>query len=88
MTTQKVADPTAQKVSDLTVSELLELIREVVMECLAEMYEDFHPDLEFTPEFAAELLQAAKEAREAGQLTIPDDQIAELEKVVKEHSQG
>jgi len=31
------------------------------------------------PEFLAELLETATEARAAGQLTIPDDQIAELE---------
>ena len=48
---------------------------------------DIDPDegLEWRPEFLAELLQAAKEAKAAGQSTIPDDQIAELEEIVKEH---
>ena len=48
---------------------------------------DIDPDegLEWRPEFLAELLQAAKEAKAAGQSTIPDDQIAELEEIVKDH---
>ncbi len=76
MATEKVADPAAQKVSDLTVSEFRELIREVVTECLAEMYEDFHPDLEFTDEFA-EGLRASIDALAAGEPTIPAAQVAE-----------
>ena len=55
MTTRKAADPTAQKVADLTVAEFRGLIREVVVECLGEMYEDFHPDAELTAEFAGKL---------------------------------
>ena len=69
MTTQKVADPTGQKVSDLTVAEFREIIREVIMECLGETYEDFHPDPELSEEFAAEL-QASIDAREAGEPTV------------------
>ena len=48
---------------------------------------DIDPDegLEWRPESLDELLQAAKEAKAAGQSTIPDDQIAELEEIVKEH---
>ncbi len=85
MATQKVADITVQKVSDLTVAEFRELIREVVAQSLAELVEDPDAGLELREEFVAELLQAAKEARAAGQLTIPDEQIAEMEEIVSEH---
>ena len=49
-TAQKVevaeqAETAEQKVSDLTVSQLRELIREVVLDCIDESYEDFHRDL-------------------------------------------
>ena len=69
MTTPKTAEVTEQKVSDLTVSELRELIREVVLDCIGESYEDFHRDLEISPQFAAEL-QASIDARAAGEPTI------------------
>ena len=55
MTTRKVADPATQKVSDLTVAEFRDLIREVVLDCIAESYEDFHPDLEYKEEFLEEM---------------------------------
>ncbi len=74
MTTRKAADPTAQKVADLTVAEFRGLIREVVIECLGEMYEDFHPDAELTAEFAGKL-QASIDARTAGEPTIPAEEV-------------
>lgn len=74
MTTPKTAEVTEQKVSDLTVSELRELIREVVLDCIGESYEDFHRDLEISPQFAAEL-QASIDARAAGEPTIPAEEV-------------
>lgn len=87
MTTPKVAEAAEQKVSDLTVSQLREMIREVVLECIGESYEDFHRDLQFNPQFAAELLESAREAKEAGMPTIPDEQMAEIEAYIRERSQ-
>ncbi len=75
MTTRKVSDRTEPKVSDLTVAEFRELIREVVTECLAEMYEDFHPGLELSDEFAAKL-QASLDSVAAGEPTVPAEEIA------------
>ncbi len=63
-----------QKVSDLTVSQLRELIYEVVMYCIGESYEDFHSDLRINPQFAAEL-QASIDARAAGEPTIPAEEV-------------
>ena len=57
MTTPKTAENAEQKVSDLTVSQLRELIREVVLDCIAESYEDFHRDLEYSEEFLEEMEQ-------------------------------
>ena len=50
-----------------------------------DMRTEIDPDegLEFRPEFVAGLLQSAKEARAAGISTISDEQIAELEEVVR-----
>ena len=76
-----------QKASDLTVSQLRELIREVVLDCIDERYEDFHRDLEINPEFAAGLLESAREAKKAGMPTIPDEQMAEIETYIRERSQ-
>ena len=87
MTTPKTAEAAEPKVSDLTVSQLRELIREVVLDCIGESYEDFHCDLELNPEFAAGLLESAREAREAGMPTIPDEQMAEIEAYIRERSQ-
>ena len=90
MTTPKAAEQaeaTEQKVSDLTVSQLRELIREVVLDCIGESYEDFHRDLEINPDFAAELLESAREAKEAGMPTISDEQMAEIEAYIRERSQ-
>ena len=55
MTTPNTAETAEQKVSDLTVSQLRELIREVVLDCIAESYEDFHRDLEYSEEFLEEM---------------------------------
>ena len=46
---------------------------------------EIDPDegLELRPEFLAELLQDAREARAAGRFTIPDSEIAKLEEIVK-----
>ena len=85
MTTPKTDEATEQaeaaepKVSDLTVSQLREIIREVVLDCIAESYEDFHLDLEINPQFAAGLLESAREAKEAGMPTIPDEQMTDIE---------
>ena len=79
MTTPKVAEQaeaTEQKVSDLTVSELRELIREVVLDCIAESYEDFHLDLRINPQFAAEL-QASIDEVAAGGKTYSAEEVAE-----------
>ena len=81
MTTPKAAEQaeaTEQKVSDLTVSQLRELIREVVLDCIGESYEDFHLDLRINPQFAAEL-QASIDEVAAGAPTIPDEQMADIE---------
>ena len=74
MTAQKDTEATEQKVSDLSVSELRELIREVVLDCVGESYEDFHRDLEVSPEFAANL-QATIDAVAAGEPTIPAEEV-------------
>lgn len=55
-----------QKVSGLTVSQLRELIREVVLDCIAESYEDFHRDLRLNPQFAAELQASIDEVAADG----------------------
>ena len=75
MTTPKIAEAAEQKVSDLTVSQLRELIREVVLECIGESYEDFHRDLEFNPQFAAEL-QASIDEVAAGAETFSAGEVA------------
>ena len=75
MTTRKAADPAAQKVADLTVAEFRQLIYEVVVQCLGEMYEDIHPDAEFSAEFAGKV-QASIDAVASGEPTIPAEQVA------------
>ena len=84
--TAEQVEAAEQKVSELTVSQLRELIREVVLDCIGESYEDFHRDLEINPEFAAGLLESAREAKEAGMPTIPDEQMAEIEAYIRERS--
>lgn len=79
MTTPKAAEQaeaTEQKVSDLTVSQLRELIREVVLDCIGESYEDFHLDLRINPQFAAEL-QASIDEVAAGGETYSAEEVAE-----------
>lgn len=79
MTTPKAAEQakaTEQKVSDLTVSQLRELIREVVLDRIAESYEDFHLDLRINPQFAAEL-QASIDEVAVGGKTYSAEEIAE-----------
>ena len=51
----------------------------MVLDCIAESYEEFHRDLEINPQFAAGLLESAREAKEAGMPTIPDEQMADIE---------
>ena len=78
MTTPKAAEQpetAEQKVSDLTVSQLRELIREVVLDCIDERYEDFHLDLRINPQFAAEL-QASIDEVAAGGKTYTADEVA------------
>lgn len=81
MTTPKAAEATEQaeaveqKVSDLTVSQLREIIREVVLDCIAESYEDFHLDLRINPQFAAEL-QASIDEVAAGGKTYSAEEVA------------
>ena len=74
MTTQEVGDSTTQRVADLTVAEFRGLIREVVIECLGEMYEDLRPDAELTAEFAGKL-KASIDARKDGEPTIPAEEV-------------
>ena len=74
MTTRRAADPTARRVADLTVAEFRELIYEVVVECLGEMYEDIRPDAELTAEFAGKL-KASIDARTDGEPTIPAEEV-------------
>ena len=76
MTTPKAAKSGEQKVSGLTVAELRGIIREVVMDCIGESYEDFHRDLEISPEFAARL-QESIDARAAGEPTVPWGEVKE-----------
>ena len=68
-------EATEQKVSDMTVSQLRELIREVVLDCIAESYEDFHQDLRINPEFAAKL-QASIDEVAAGGKTYTAEEVA------------
>ena len=74
----------ARKVGGLTVEDLRFWIHQIVGEVGEDLICDPDEGLEFRPEFVAGLLQATKEARAAGQSTIPDDQITELEGLVKE----
>ena len=69
------AEAAEPKVSDLTVSQLRELIREVVLDCIAESYEDFHLDLRINPQFAAEL-QASIDEVAAGGKTYSAEEVA------------
>lgn len=71
----ELAEAAEQKVSDLTVSQLRDLIREVVLDCIGESYEDFHLDLRINPQFAAEL-QASIDEVSAGGKTYTAEEVA------------
>ncbi len=62
-------------VADLTVEEFRELVREVVLQTLAELLRDPDQGLELREEFVAELQRSLEEV-EAGEETIPAEEIA------------
>ncbi len=78
-----VAARMARKVGGLTVEDFRFWVHQIVGEVGEDLIGDPDEGLEFRPEFVAGLLEAAKEARVAGQLTIPDEQIAEMEELAK-----
>ena len=62
-------------VADLTVEEFRELVREVVLQTLAELLRDPDQGLELREEFVAELQRSLEEVK-AGEETIPAEEIA------------
>ena len=72
------AEAAEPKVSDLTVSQLRELIREVVLDCIGESYEDFHLDLRINPQFAAELQASIDEVAAGGETYSAEEVAKEL----------
>ena len=62
-------------VADLTVEEFRELVREVVLQTLAELLRDPDQGLALSEEFVAELQRSLEEV-EAGEETIPAEEIA------------
>ena len=72
------AEAAEPKVSDLTVSQLRELIREVVLDCISESYEDFHLDLRINPQFAAELQASIDEVAAGGETYSAEEVAKEL----------
>ena len=64
-----------QKVADLTTDELREIIRETVLETLSGLIEDPDEGLELREDVAAEL-EASIKAVEAGQPTIPVEEVS------------
>jgi hypothetical protein len=66
---------THSTVADLTVDEFKKLIREVVIQTLAEVFGDPDEGLELNDEFRLEL-QRALAADEAGSKTIPAHEVA------------
>jgi hypothetical protein len=66
---------TSQKVSDLTVTEFRELIRETLMQTLAELTEDPDAGLELREEFVAEV-QRRMAAAAAGEPAVPIEEVA------------
>lgn len=62
-------------VADLTVEEFRELVREVVLQTLAELLRDPDQGLALREEFVAELQRSLEEV-EAGEETIPAEEIA------------
>jgi len=68
----------ATKVSDLSVEELKNLIKQTVQETLNEMLDDPDAGLEFKPEFVREVQESFSYVKHGGK-TIP------LKQFVKEH---
>ena len=66
------------KVSDLSVEELKDLIKQTVQETLNEILDDPDAGLEFKPEFVREVQESCSYVKQGGK-TIP------LEQFVKEH---
>ena len=64
-----------QRVADMTADELRAIIRETVMETLADFVEDPDEGLELREEVAADL-EASIKAVEAGQPTISAEEVA------------
>ena len=66
---------TSQKVSDLTITEFRELIKETLMETIAELTKDPDDGLELREEFVAEV-QRMMGPVEAGEPIIPIEEVA------------
>ncbi|GIV79850.1 hypothetical protein FKZ61_002905 [Litorilinea aerophila] len=66
---------TEPKVAELTVQELKQLVREVVLQTLLEVMGDPDEGLELREDFAAELQRSLAEV-EAGEETIPAQEVA------------
>jgi hypothetical protein len=64
------------KVGDLTIEEFRELVREVVIQTLSEMFGDSDKGLELRDDFAEELRRSLA-AVEAGSETVPVQKVAE-----------
>jgi len=63
------------RVADLSVEEFRELVREVVIQTLLEVFGDPDEGLELRDDFAAELRRSLK-AVEAGGKTVPVQEVA------------
>ncbi len=63
------------KVSDLTVDEFRALIREVVLQTLAEIFSDPDADLELRQDFVV-ALQSSLQQLDAGQETFSAEEVA------------
>ncbi len=70
-----MTEPTEPKVAELTVQELKQLVREVVLQTLLEVMGDPDEGLELREDFAAELQRSLAEV-EAGEETIPAQEVA------------
>lgn len=63
------------KVADLTIQEFEELVREVVIQTLSEMFGDPDEGLELREDFAAELRRSLTTVEASGE-TIPVQEVA------------